>query len=155
MDWSENAKLFQCWQKKSAYYYYDTQVPVNTAAVYQANKSTNSVGFLSDNTSHKKTAVWASLKSTIYGINLDVDRLEQLFLIIDSPSSHYRNVHCVFLVRKFGLGLPCYKKCHWWCSCCSRINAWCIGQVSQWRSQNFESCECRNIPIWWFQYWKC
>ena len=105
MDWSENAKLFQCWQEKSAYYYYNTQVSVNTAVVYQANKSTTCVGSLSDNTSHKKTAVWEkrlSLKSTIYGINLDADRLEQLYLIIDSPSSQYRNVHCVFLVRKFG-----------------------------------------------------
>ena len=105
MDWSENAKLFQCWQEKSAYFYYDTQVSVNMAVVYQANKNTTSVGSLSDNTSHKKTAVWEkrlSLKSTIYGINLDADRLEQLYLIIDSPSSQYRNVHCVFLVRKFG-----------------------------------------------------
>ena len=39
------------------------------------------VGSLSDNTSHKKTAVWASLNSMMDVINLDVDTLELLYLI--------------------------------------------------------------------------
>ena len=90
----------KCWQEKSAYYY-DMQVSVNTAVVYQANKSTTCVGSLSDNTSHKKTAVWASLKSMIDVINLDVDKLEHLYLITDSPSSQYRNPGCDFLAKKF------------------------------------------------------
>ena len=75
MDWSENAKLLQCWQEKSAYYY-DIQVSVNMAVVYEANKSTTFVGSLSDNTNHKKTAVRASLKSMIDVINLDVINLK-------------------------------------------------------------------------------
>ena len=78
MSWSENAKLFQCQQEKKSAYCYDIQVSVNTVVVYQTNKSTNCVGFLSDNTSHKKTAVWESLKSMIDVINLDVYKLEHL-----------------------------------------------------------------------------
>ena len=39
MDWAENTKFFQCRQENSAYYY-DIQVSVNMAVVYQANKST-------------------------------------------------------------------------------------------------------------------
>ena len=99
MNWSENAKLFQCRHKKSAYYY-DIQVSVDTAVVYQANKSTTCVGSLSDNTSHKKTAALVSLKSMIDVINLDVDKLEHLYLITDSPSSQYRNAGCAFLAKK-------------------------------------------------------
>ena len=49
----------------------------------------------------KKTAVWASLKSMIDVINLDVDKLEHLYLITDSPSSQYRNAGCAFLPKKF------------------------------------------------------
>ena len=80
MDWAENTKFFQFRQENSAYYY-DIQVSVNTTVVYQANKSTTWFGSLSDNTSHKKTAVWASLKSMKDVINLDVDKLEHLYLI--------------------------------------------------------------------------
>ena len=69
--------------------------------VYQANKSTTCDGSLSDNTSHKKTAVWASLKSMIDAINLDVDKLEHIYMITDSPSSQYRNTGCAFLLTKF------------------------------------------------------
>ena len=74
MDWFENAKLFQCRQEKTAYYY-DIQVSINMAVVYQANKSTTCVGSLSDNTSHKKTAMLTYLKSMIKKINVDVDKL--------------------------------------------------------------------------------
>ena len=80
MDWAENTKFFQFRQENSAYYY-DIQVSVNTTVVYQANKSTTWFGSLSDNTSHKKTAVWASLNSMMDVINLDVDTLELLYLI--------------------------------------------------------------------------
>ena len=71
MYWSENAKLFQCWQEKSAYYY-NIQVSVN-----MVTGTTICVRSLSDNTNHRKTAVWVSLKSMIDVINLDVDKLEQ------------------------------------------------------------------------------
>ena len=74
---------------------------VNTAVVYQANKSTTCVGSLSDNTCHKMTAVWASLKSMIDVINLDVDKLEHIYLIIDSPSSQYRHAGCALMAKKF------------------------------------------------------
>ena len=74
MDWFENTKSFQCRQEKSAYYY-DIQVSVNMAVVYQANKSTTCVWSLSDNTSHKKTAMLTYLKSMIDKINADVDKL--------------------------------------------------------------------------------
>ena len=74
MDWFENVKLFQCRQEKGAYYY-DMQVSVNMAVAYQANKSTTCVASLSDNTSHKKTAVLTYLKSMIKKINVDVDKL--------------------------------------------------------------------------------
>ena len=64
MDWSENAKLFQCRQEKSNYYF-DIQVAVNTAAVYQCNDSVVCVGSLSDNTDHTKPAVWVTLKAML------------------------------------------------------------------------------------------
>ena len=38
IDWSENAKLFQCRQEKSNYYFV-IQVAANTAVVYQCNDS--------------------------------------------------------------------------------------------------------------------
>ena len=72
-----------------------------TAVVYQANKSTTCVGSLSDNNSYKKTAAWASLKSMVDVINLDVDKLEHLYLITDSPSDQYRNTGCAFLAKIF------------------------------------------------------
>ena len=99
MDWSENAKLFQSQQEKSACYL-DIQVSVNTAVVHQANKSTTCVESLSDNTIRKKTAAWASLKSVVDVINLDVDKLEHLYLVTESPSCQYRNAGCAFLAKK-------------------------------------------------------
>ena len=58
MDWSENAKLFHCRQEKSNYYF-DIQVSVNAAVVYQCSDSVQCVGSLSDNTDHQNAAVWA------------------------------------------------------------------------------------------------
>ena len=55
MDWSENAKLFQCRQEKSAYYF-DIQVSVNTAVVYQSQGNVRCVGSFSDETDHKKSS---------------------------------------------------------------------------------------------------
>ena len=100
MDWSENAKLFQCRQEKSNYYF-DIQVSVNTAVVYQCNDSVQYVGSLSDNTDHKNAAVWASLKAMLSKINLNMEEIEQLFIITDSPTSQYRNKGCAFLTKRF------------------------------------------------------
>ena len=101
LNWKNTTHAIFCnfWQEKSAYYY-DIQISLNTAVVYQANKS-SCLGSLSDNTCHKKTAVWASLKAMIDVVNLDVDKLEHLNQITDSPSSQYRNSDCAFLAKKF------------------------------------------------------
>ena len=100
MDWSENAKLFQCRQEKSNYYF-DIQVAVNTAVVYQCNDSVVCVGSLSGNTDHTKPAVWASLKAMLKKIELNLEEPDQLFIITASPSSQYRNKGCAFLAKKF------------------------------------------------------
>ena len=87
--------------RKSAYYH-DIQISVNTAVVYQANESTTCVAsLLSNNTNHQNAAVWASLKSMINTINLDVDELKQLYIITDSPTSQYRNAGCAYVIKKF------------------------------------------------------
>ena len=100
MDWSENAELFQCRQEKSNYYF-DIQVPVNTAVVYQCNDSVQCVGSLSDNTDHKNAAVWPSSKTMLSKINLNMEEIEQLFIITDSPTSQYHNKGCPFLTKRF------------------------------------------------------
>lgn len=99
MDGSENAKLFQCHQEKSNYYF-DIHVSVNKAVVYQCNDSVQCVGSLSDNTDHKNAAVWPSLKVMLSKINLNMEDSEQLFIITDSPTSQYRNKGCAFFTKR-------------------------------------------------------
>ena len=41
------------------------------------------------------------MKSIIDLINLDVDKLEHLYLKTDNPSSQHRNNGCAFLAKKF------------------------------------------------------
>ena len=102
MDWSENAKLFQCRLEKSNFYF-DIQVSVNTAVAYQCNDSVQCVGSLSDNTDHKNAAaiLKAMLKAMLSKINLNMEEIEQLFIITDSPTSQYRNKGCAFLTKRF------------------------------------------------------
>jgi hypothetical protein len=89
MDWSENAKLFQTRQEKSSYYH-DIQVSVNTVlSVHQPNQSVTCVGTLSDETNHRYAAVWTSLISIFAKIGLELENLEELFIITDSPSRQY------------------------------------------------------------------
>ena len=49
----------------------------------------------------KKAAVWASLESMCAKIELDVDELDHLFIITDSPTSQYRNAGCMFLAKRY------------------------------------------------------
>ena len=56
---------------------------------------------MSDNTDHKNTAVWASLKAMLSKINLNMEEIEQLFIITDSPTSQYHNKGCAFLTKRF------------------------------------------------------
>ena len=100
MDWSENAKLFQCWQEKSVYYH-DIQISLNIAGLYQVNESTTCVGPLLDNTNNKNANLWASLKLVIIAFDLNVDELKQLYIITDISKSQYRNAGCAYLTEIF------------------------------------------------------
>ena len=59
------------------------------------------LGLFQTTPSLKKNAVWASLNSIIDVMNLDVDKLEHLYLPTDNPSSQHRNNGCAFLAKKF------------------------------------------------------
>ena len=101
MDWSENAKIFQCRQEKSAYYH-DKQVSINTLVLYQSEGRVSCIGSLSDDTSHKNTAVWASLNVIFTKLNLiDFNDLDHFYIVTDSPSSQYRNKGCAYLTKEF------------------------------------------------------
>ena len=100
MDWSENTKLFQCRQEKSNYYF-DVQVSVNIAVVYQCNHSIQCVGSLLDNTDRKNAAVWASLNAILNKIELNPEEIDKLFIITNNPTGQYRNKGCAFLTKKF------------------------------------------------------
>ena len=64
IDWSENATLFQTRQEKGDYYK-DIQISVNTIVTYEPNGVVSSHASLSDFTSHRAPATWASLKDII------------------------------------------------------------------------------------------
>ena len=103
MDWSENGKLFQCRQEKSAYYH-DTQISINTAVLYQSDGRVTCIGSLSDDTSHKSTAVWASLDAMFTQLNLiNLNDIDHFYIVTDSPSSQYRNKSCAYLTKQFAI----------------------------------------------------
>ena len=56
---------------------------------------------MSDNTDHKNAAVWALLKATLSKINLNMEEIEQLFIITESSTSQYRNKGYAFLTKRF------------------------------------------------------
>ena len=75
MDWSENTKLFQCRQEKSAYYH-DVQVSVISAVVYTTDGTAFVGGSLSDNTGHGAAAIWASFKSMMEAVEREIRELK-------------------------------------------------------------------------------
>ena len=84
IDWSENAKLCQGREEKSAYYH-DTQVSLH--AMYSwyiaGNQSHLSI---SDCTVHKANAVYASLEPVLENMMED-NEIHKISVVSDSPTS--------------------------------------------------------------------
>ena len=97
VDWSQNGNLFQARQEKGGYYH-ELRVSINAVVAY----TSNNVSFhctISDAKSHKAPAMWASLEK-ILG-SFDLDRLQVLYIITDSPTSQYHNKYNAYLTKKF------------------------------------------------------
>lgn len=99
MDWSENVTSFQCRQEKSAYYY-DIQASVNTVVMYSAD-GVKCAGTIADVKAHRCSAVWASLMAILDSAALNLEHLDHLYIITDSPLNQYRNSGCMFLAKRF------------------------------------------------------
>ena len=97
--WSENVKLLQARQGKGAHYH-ELQVSINAVVAYMST-NVSSHCTISDAKSHKAPAVWASLEK-ILG-SFDVDKLQVLYVITDSPTSQYRSNYNAYLTKKFSI----------------------------------------------------
>ena len=102
VNWSQNGNLFQARQEKGAYYHelHELQVSINTVVAYMST-NVSSHCTISDAKSHKAPAVWASLEK-ILG-SFDLDRLQVLYIITDSPTSQYCNKYNAYLTKKFAI----------------------------------------------------
>lgn len=67
--------------------------------MYEPDEKVTSHASLSDCTSHKAQATWASLTGVLNTILLD--DINTLYIISDSPTSQYRTVYNGYLSRKF------------------------------------------------------
>lgn len=100
IDWSENGKIYQTRQEKSAFYGDgEIQVSINTAVLYQPEQAPRSLATISDDKCHQAQAVWASLESMLK--NVDFAEVRQFYIISDSPSNQYRNKFYFHLAEKF------------------------------------------------------
>ena len=95
IDWSEDATLFQTRQEKSDYYS-STQVAINTAVSYEVF-GTQSHATISDATSRRAAAKWASMNVILEHLG----QYDHLYIISDSPTSQYRNAFCAYLTKKY------------------------------------------------------
>ena len=96
VDWSQNWNFFHARQEKWAYYH-ELQVLINAVVAYMST-NVSSHCTISDAKSHKAPAVWALLEK-ILG-SFDLDRLQVLYIITDSPTSQYRNKYNTYLTKK-------------------------------------------------------
>ena len=97
IDWSENLKLRQAQEEKSAYYH-EQQISIHAMYcwTYEGNES---VAVLSDCTDHRAAAVWASLKPILQrGI---ANGQSNIVIVSDSPTSQYRNKDIFYLNNAF------------------------------------------------------
>ena len=99
VDWSQNRNLFQARQEKGAYYH-ELQVTINGVVAYMST-NVSSHCTISDAKSHKAPAVWTLLEK-ILG-SFDLDRLQDLYVITDSPTSQYRNKYNAYLTKKIAI----------------------------------------------------
>ena len=88
MDWSENPKVRQSREEKSAYYLPD-QYSIHAMRIWTSNGAYSHIA-MSDVTTHKAPAIFASIKEILLGyIN---DGVREINAVSDSPSSQYRNI---------------------------------------------------------------
>ena len=87
-------------RKEKGSYYHNIQVSVNAIVAYQLS-GVSSHGTISDAKSHKAPAVWASLEKVLQSFNLE--QLKYLYVILDSPTSQYRNKYNAFFTKRFAV----------------------------------------------------
>ena len=97
VDCSENDNLFQARQEKGSYCH-NSQVSFNAIVAYQSS-GVSLHDTISGAKSHKAPAVWASLEKVLESFNLE--QLKYLYVILDSPTSHYHNKYNAFFTKRF------------------------------------------------------
>ena len=97
MDWSENARVRQAKESKSAYYHED-HVSIHCIRSMQADGETSYVS-LADTPNHMAEAVWASIKPVLE--QYVEDGVKHVYAISDSPTNQYRNQKIFYLMKKF------------------------------------------------------
>ena len=96
IDWFQNRNFSQASQEKGANYR-ELQGSINAVVAYMST-NVSSHCTISDAKSHKAPAVWALLEK-ILG-SFDLDRLQVLYIITESPTSQYRNKYNTYLTKK-------------------------------------------------------
>ena len=97
IDWSENAKLRQAKEEKSAYYYED-QISLHAMYSWSA-KGEQSYVAISNCNNHKAPAVFASLQPIL--LEFIKRGVMKIFLVSDSPTSQYRNKSIFWYMQQF------------------------------------------------------
>ena len=97
MDWSENAKMWQAREEKSAYYD-ECQIPVHAIYGWMTD-GCQSYAALSDYTDHKTAAVMTSILPVLK--NFAKGGKTTINIVIDSPMLQYRNRKIFYLIHQF------------------------------------------------------
>ena len=98
LDWSENAKMRQSREEKSAYYHEDS-VCLHPMYIW-SKENCHSRCAISDCTDHKAPAVMTSIKPILDDILAKTD-VTKINIISDSPTSQYRNRTMCWLLHSY------------------------------------------------------
>ena len=97
VDWSENKKLTQSGEEKTAYYYED-RISLHPARVW-TKEGSFSYCAMGDSTDHKAPAVMASLRDILKWFA--ESGTKKIIMISDSPTNQYRNKGMFWLCKQF------------------------------------------------------
>ena len=100
IDWSENAKLTQAREEKSAYYN-DTQMSLHAMYSWCLAGNQSSLS-LSECTVHKANGVYASLEPVLEKL-LTENKIHNINIVSDSPTSQYRNKSSFWYMLQFAM----------------------------------------------------
>ena len=97
MDWSENQKVRQVQEEKGVYYHQD-QYSIHAMRAW-TKMGAFSHAAMSEETSHKATAVFASIEEVLQ--NYISEGITEINSVTDSPSSQYRTKNAFWLMKEF------------------------------------------------------